>query len=244
EADGRLLSTLRVAVDLLQGLQVPDQEGWLRREAGSQLVEQVSAVWAASSGRADAYDPQFREITEQLVSLRNWSVRQLTLAADLSRAIALYERNLADCERLLGPDHPDTLASRDNLAGTYESAGWPRKAIVLHERNLADRERLLGTDHPDTLTSRNNLAGAYMSAGRRREAIVLHERNLADRERQLGTDHPDTLASRTNLALAYSYAGRPGEAIVLHERNLADRERLLGTDHPDTLASRNYLAWA
>src|ERR1019366_15570 len=147
EADGRLLSTLRVAVDLLQGLQVPDQEGWLRREAGSQLVEQVSAVWAASSGRADAYDPQFREITEQLVSLRNWSVRQLTLAADLSRAISLGVTVLADCERLLGPDHPDTLTSRNNLAGAYGSAGRLREAIALYERNLADCERLLGPDH-------------------------------------------------------------------------------------------------
>ena len=49
EADGRLLSTLRVAVDLLQGASDSREDGWLRREAGSQLVEQVSAVWAASS---------------------------------------------------------------------------------------------------------------------------------------------------------------------------------------------------
>jgi len=244
EADGRLLLTLRVAVDLLQGLQVPDQEGWLRREAGGQLVEQVSAVWAASSGRADAYDPQFREITEQLISLRNWSVRQLTIAADLSRAISLGVTVLADCERLLGPDHPDTLASRHNLAGAYESAGRLREAIAVYERNLADCERLLGPGHRDTLASRHNLAGAYKSAGWPRKAIDLHERNLADRERLLGPGHPDTLASRHNLAGAYGSAGRLGEAIDLYERNLADRERLLGSDHPDTLASRDNLAGA
>jgi len=27
----------------------------------------------------------------------------------------VFERTLADRERLLGPDHPDTLASRNNL---------------------------------------------------------------------------------------------------------------------------------
>jgi hypothetical protein len=33
-----------------------------------------------------------------------------------AEAIPLFERTLADCERVLGPDHPDTLQSRDNLA--------------------------------------------------------------------------------------------------------------------------------
>ena len=31
----------------------------------------------------------------------------------------MHEQTLADRERLLGPDHPDTLASRDNLANAY-----------------------------------------------------------------------------------------------------------------------------
>jgi len=232
EADGRLPLTLRVAVDLLQGLQIPREEGWLRREAGSQLVEQVSAVWAASSGRAAADDPQFREVTEQVISLRNWSVGQLTVAADLSRAIGLGIIVLADCERLLGRDHPDTLASRHNLAGAYESAGWPREAIALHERNLADRERLLGPDHPDTMASRHKLAEAYMWAGRRHKAIDLCERNLADRERLLGPDHPDTLASRNNLAGACTLAGQLRRAFSLRRLNVAEARRALEVGHP------------
>ena len=244
EAEERLLSTLRVAVALLQGLQVPEEDGWLRREAGSQLVEQVSAVWAASTGRAADDDPQFREVTGQLISLRNWSVRQLTVAADLSRAIGLGVTVLADCEGLSGPEHPDTLSSRNNLAAAYESAGQLGEAIDLYERNLADRERLLGPDHPDTLTSRGNLAGAYESAGWPRKANDLYERNLADRERLLGPDHPDTLTSRGNLAGAYGSAGRLREAIALYERNLADSVRLLGPDHPGSLTARNNLAGA
>jgi len=35
-------------------------------------------------------------------------------------AIALHERNLADRTRILGPDHPDTLTSRNNLATAYQ----------------------------------------------------------------------------------------------------------------------------
>ena len=88
-----------------------------------------------------------------------------------TRRSALYERTLPDSERVLGADHPDTLTSRNNLAGAYASAGRLDEAIPLSERTLADRERVLGADHPDTLTSRNNLAYAYQSAGRLDEAI-------------------------------------------------------------------------
>ena len=159
-------------------------------------------------------------------------------------SIELYEQVLAERERVLGPDHPDTLTIRNNLAGAYYSVGRFGEAIELYEQVLADRVRVLGPDHPDTLTVRNNLAGAYKSAGRLAEAVELFERVLADRVRVLGPDHPDTLAARNNLAGAYYSVGRFGEAIELFERVLADRVRVLGPDHPDTLTTRNNLAGA
>ncbi len=70
------------------------------------------------------------------------------------------EATLADRERVLGPDHPDTLTSRNNLANAYLSAGDLGRAIPMCEAALSDRERVLGPDHPDTLTSRDNLARA------------------------------------------------------------------------------------
>ena len=159
-------------------------------------------------------------------------------------SIELYEQVLADRVRVLGPDHPDTLTTRNNLAGAYYFAGRFGEAIELLGRVLAERERVLGPDHPDTLTTRNNLAFAYHSAGRFDEAIELYERVLAEQERVLGPDHPDTLTVRNNLAFAYHSAGRFGEAIELFERVLADQERVLGPDHPGTLTTRNSLAGA
>jgi hypothetical protein len=38
------------------------------------------------------------------------------------RGHPLHERSLADYERVLGPDHPDTAITRSNLASAYESA--------------------------------------------------------------------------------------------------------------------------
>ena len=145
---------------------------------------------------------------------------------------------------VLGPDHPDTLTSRNNLAYAHESAGRLDQAIPLYEQTLADRERILGPDHPDTLTSRNNLAVAHQAAGRLDQAIALYEQTLTDRERILGPDHPSTLTSRNNLAGAHQAAGRLDQAIPLYEQTLTDSLRILGPDHPNTLTSRNNLAYA
>jgi tetratricopeptide (TPR) repeat protein len=85
-------------------------------------------------------------------------------AGRLGEAIPLFEQTLADSERVLGTDHPRTLALRNNLAGAYETAGRLGEAIPLFEQALADSERVLGADDPHTLVSRNNLAYAHLMA--------------------------------------------------------------------------------
>ena len=107
--------------------------------------------------------------------------------------ITLFEQTVAQRERVLGADHPDTLASRSRLGSAYRIAGCAAEAIALLEQTVAARVRVLGNDHPETLFSRNNLGAAYRVADRAAEAITLHEQTLADRERVLGNDHPDTL---------------------------------------------------
>jgi len=47
-------------------------------------------------------------------------------------------------ERRLGPEHPDTLGARANLATSYRSAGRTAEAVAIFERVVANSERLLG----------------------------------------------------------------------------------------------------
>ena len=159
-------------------------------------------------------------------------------------SIEFYEQMLAEYERVLGSDHPDTLSVRNNLAGAYDSAGRLAEAIDAWKELLPDCQRILGADHPDTLAVRNNLAVAYYSVGRFGEAVELFEQVLAERKRLLGSDHPDTLNTRNNLAVAYDSVGRFAEAVDAWEELLPDCQRVLGADHPDTLAVRNNLAHA
>jgi tetratricopeptide (TPR) repeat protein len=213
-ASRALIAVCQAAARLLGGLAASLSGSWHEdRAATRDLAEQIMAL-DESSGRSlpgSALD-------HRMIRLRWWAVWFLNHLADsAAQAIVIGERLLAEQETSLGPDHPDTLHTRSNLAYAYRSAGRTAEAITLHEQTLAARERTLGPDHPDTLHSRGHLAGAYQDAGRTAEAITLHEQTLAARERTLGSDHLDTLAERSDLAAAYQDAGRTAEAITLHE---------------------------
>jgi tetratricopeptide (TPR) repeat protein len=145
-------------------------------------------------------------------------------------------------ERMLGVEHPDTLASVNNVAALYESQGRYTEAEPLYQRTLHDSERLLGPGHPSTIVSVNNLAQLYFSQGRYIEAEPLYTRALRHNEQVLGTEDPQTLLSVNNLAALYESQGRYTEAEPLYQSALLERERVLGAEHPDTLASVNDLA--
>jgi eukaryotic-like serine/threonine-protein kinase len=158
------------------------------------------------------------------------------------RAVSRHAHARDVREAALGPDHPATLTSRDNLAVAYKTAGRTAEAITLNEETLKLKTSRFGPDHPDTLLTRNNLAVAYSEAGRTAEAIALHDETLKLNTSKLGPDHSETFVSRNNLAHAYQIAGRTAEAIALHEETLKLRTSKLGPDHPHTLHSRNNLA--
>ena len=216
--DGTLVQFGAQLVNLLSTVTQSLDQPWRNKLAARDVVQQIMALHEHLDpylGEGDA------ELASRLLSLRGWALWCLNdLGDSFTLAIHYGQLLLADRERVLSPDHPDTLRSRNNLAYAYQVAGRTAEAIPLLERTLADFERVLGPDHPNTLNSRNNLAMAYQDAGRIAEAIPLHERTLADRERILGPDHPSTLTSRNNLAYGYRVAGRTAEAIPLLERTL------------------------
>ena len=48
----------------------------------------------------------------------------------------------------MGPDHPDTLTSRANLAAAYHAAHRMTDAVALLERTLADCEQVTAPGSP------------------------------------------------------------------------------------------------
>ena len=195
---GKRLAQTAVAID---GLLVVEERAWAERDQAVATIAHALAVWehAADSAQAGALD---LEPFASSARLANRAVRHFVATADLSRAIEVGAAVRAIVERVLGADHPETLSSRNNLAGAYRSAGRLGDATPRYEQNLRDTERVLGAEHPETFASRNNLAHAYESAGQLVDAIPLFEQNLRDAERVLGADHELTRAARVRLAEA------------------------------------------
>ncbi len=215
---------------------------WENRLVARDIIQQVAAL---NEHLLPYLHNDHTEVLELLMRLREWAQWSMgEFRESAIQQIQYGELLVADCERLLGDTHSDTLTSRNNLASAYAEAGRLAEAIPLLERTITDRETVLGDTHPDTLMSRNNLASAYQRAGRLAEAIPLYERTLGDYERVLDNADPQTLTSRNNLASAYAEAGRLAEAIPLLERTLTGCERVLGNADPQTLTSRNNLASA
>ena len=211
-------------------LENPEQ----RRQETHHLIEQLLSVTSQDYSHSLFSEPPVSsKLAETLHYATSLGMSQL--------ALCLTDSVTRACDAL-GPDHPDTLASHNSLAGTYRASGRLDKAIPLYEQVFSGRSRVLGPDHPGTLTSRLNLAGAYQAAGRLDEAITLYEQVFSGRSRVLGPDHRSTLTSRDQLAATYWEAGRLDEAITLKKQILADAMRIMGPDSPGASAARLNLA--
>ena len=157
-------------------------------------------------------------------------------------AIPIAEKVLTISEKVLGPEHPNTATSLNNLAELYRNMGAYDKAEPLYRRSLAIREKVLGPDHPDTAQSLNNLGLLYNSLGAYEKAEPLYRRSLAIKEKVMGPEHPNTATSLNNLTMLYRATGAYDKAEPLLRRSLAIREKVLGPEHASTAQSLNNLA--
>jgi hypothetical protein len=164
---------------------------------------------------------------------------------DYRRARHHGQQELLMRNHIQGPDHPDTLTTRHNVAIWTGRSGYPAEAVRLLSELLPDQERIAGHDHPDTLSTRMNRATSIGQSGHPAEALRLLTELLPDIKRVLGHDHRTTLYTRKDIAGWTGESGHPAEAVRLLSELLPDIQRVLGHDHVYTLTARNNLAyWA
>jgi tetratricopeptide (TPR) repeat protein len=135
-----------------------------------------------------------------------------------AEAEVLYRESLQLREKVLGPEHPDTLASINNLAGSLYQQRRFAEAEAIDRQTLQLKEKILGPEHPDTLMSMNNFANLLYQQGRFAEAEAIYRRTLQLKKKILGPEHPDTLMSTNNLALSLQQQGKYAEAEAIHQR--------------------------
>ena len=239
---GDLAAVTDGAVRALQASASTIGDAWADPDGVRDLAAGVSAVTKRRTDHPAAFTG---EMSGELLRVRLRSACLLNQLGDSTDLVIEAARPLAgDCERVLGPGHPDTLMAQNNLALGFQKAGRPAEATPILQKALTGFTNVLGDDHRDTMTVRSNLALAYQATGHVDQAIPLLRQVLTDRERVLGRDFPDTQGSRNNLATAYQEAERPEEAIPLLEQAYAGYTRALGPEHPNTLTARSNLAMA
>jgi hypothetical protein len=167
-----------------------------------------------------------------------------------TNALGLQEKAVDVSTRVLGPEHPDTLSSINNLAATLFNMGDFQAARGLQENAVDVCTRVLGPEHPITLSSIHNLANTLASMGDFQAARGLQENVVDQHTRVLVPEHPVTLMSINNLAITMSSMGDLRAARGLQEKAVDVHTRVLGPEHhlPPFRASTTWptlcTAWA
>jgi hypothetical protein len=157
-------------------------------------------------------------------------------------AMQLHQRIADARDQALGPEHPETLTARNDLAYWTGEAGDATGARDQFAALLPAMEHVLGAEHPETLTARRGLAAWTGVAGDATGARDQFAALLPVRERVSSPEHPDTLDVRGNLAHSTGVAGDAAGARDQYAALLPVAERALGPQHPDTLDVRGNLA--
>jgi tetratricopeptide (TPR) repeat protein len=177
-----------------------------------------------------------------IANLMDWVARYDRIQGSYKSAETLLRLMWDIRTRILGDEHPDTLASINNLAITLKDQGDYAGARKLEEQVLELQRKTLGDKHPSTLNTMNNLANTLSDQGDYAGARKLKEQVLEVRRKVLGDEHPDTLETMSNLANTLSDQGDYDEARRLQEQVFGIFQKVLGDEHPHTLLIKSNLA--
>lgn len=150
-------------------------------------------------------------------------------------AVPLFQRAYVIRTTLLGPEHPDTVTSTQNLARGYAQLGQLPAARKYFEQALAVQEKLAPED-TSTAQTLHDLATIYSSQGDDPGAIKLATRALEIFEKKPKGQRQNLSISLNNLGSLYERTDQPDKALPLLMRAL-DMERQLGPANPNIALS-------
>ncbi|MEV1121481.1 tetratricopeptide repeat protein [Actinosynnema sp. NPDC049800] len=149
-----------------------------------------------------------------------------------------HRRALDEFVRVLGDEHPQTLAVRHDFGHLLEEKDSLPAAEAEHRQVIEAQVRLFGATHPNTLKTRHCRARILRKQERFDEAETEFRAVLAAREAALGPEHHLVLGVRHQLGHLSEQRGDLVAAEDHHRVVIVGLERALGASHPDTLDSR------
>ncbi len=180
--------------------------------------------------------------SEEWVNVQDAIADLLFAQGKYGDAEKLYRSVIEIRTRVLGPENPDTLASRHRLVYVLNEEEKHAEAEAEARQVVELREKILGFEHPDTLLSRYNLASALYHEGKYVEAERLYREVSRLDNSVIGPEHPRTLAARIGLANTLNDQGKYQEAISIYHDVIKLDEKVYGREHPVTLNDEMDLA--
>lgn len=183
----KLISTLK---DELHALRSIIEERGLIEDTGPSVGEVVDLLLNSSS-----VETRMRSVLEKLQLLSTTqpfddTVRSGKIVKEIDKiTLEIKYSTLADSEKRLGFEHPDTLAIASDLGLALHFNESYSAAEDMHRRVLAAQEQVLGSASSVTLKSINDLAEVLQSQGKPEEAEKMFRRasfrpqHLSDMER-------------------------------------------------------------
>ena len=156
-------------------------------------------------------------------------------------AAPLLEQALRVRRELLGPDHPDSLASLHSAALLQMSLRHAAEAEALGKEEIERRRRVIGDDDVHTLKAMSFVAGMLQVQGRSAEAEPLCIAAVSGL-RGFAGEHEDALIEALNTCgRVLLDLGRGEEGEPLMKEMLARSREHFGNEHPNTILAINGL---
>lgn len=146
------------------------------------------------------------------------------------------------CQKLLGPEHPETLSAQSNLGLVLIARGDLADAEPLLTQTLTDSRRVLGDRHPNTLGVLDNIGLLMLQLSRFDESEAYFREALEGYRATLTPDAPELLAAINNFASVFDMRGDYAGAEPYLRDAYEGNTRLLGPDDAKTLSSANNVA--
>jgi tetratricopeptide (TPR) repeat protein len=138
----------------------------------------------------------------------------LTAQHRYAEAEKIYRELIEGRRRILGADHPDTLAAMSGLAMVI-ARDRPAEGEKLLRDVVDGFQRRLGAEHPETLKATSKLASAIQRQGRYGEAARLYDETARLQRKALGPRSPDLGLTLANEAMGAMRQGDRARALGL-----------------------------
>ncbi len=157
-------------------------------------------------------------------------------------AIAPFTEALQLRERILGRDHPETLATRVNLAYVTAETGSPAAAESILRAAVSANRRVFSENHPLVAQTLNVLANVLIMLGKFDEADGALQEALGIARRTTSADSPQIDAALGSLAMLSYRRGDFSLAGDYTRQTLEMRVRRNGEDDDSALTVKQNLA--